>query len=290
MAEGFFNEDADHYAYVNELVKNMEEKGVEFSLKENEVEDLSDEYVNSHPREYKEKIRNLDKLAWKKELIALAKQQERMSEVQKKIDKDRKKGNLKDQYEVQFSDGTIFKVNFNTSEVDPERAKELTKNLALAELRPHKAGPWNGTTYIDTLTTPDKSGNYSSGTTWEFRQNSNISKVGIAHHFYLNNNNTPGDIMDDAVSTNTSATQGSAAGYGIVEVVEEPVVNAFTYAKGISNYIQSYKPAKATVSQSFSAAYLGLSINAGAKASWKQFSISEVEGPGICYMFAATYK
>ncbi|CAM5797493.1 MULTISPECIES: hypothetical protein [Brevibacillus] len=201
-----------------------------------------------------------------------------------------KKGKLKDQYEIKFADGTIFRASFNTSETDPQRYKELTKDLAAAQLLPHIAGPWNYSTYIDTHTTPDKSGNYVTGPSWEFQQGISYSRVAIVHHFYLNNNNTPGNILDDAVSTNTSATSGAAAGYGVVEITEESVKNPFTYAKGISSYIQSYQPATARVSKAFSASFLGLSINAGASASWKQYAISEVEGPGIIYMFAAMYK
>lgn len=73
-------------------------KGVQFSLDEYSesenkynLSDVTEEYVNSHPREYKEKIRNLDKAVWKKELVALAKQADRMEEAQKIIDRDRKK-------------------------------------------------------------------------------------------------------------------------------------------------------------------------------------------------------
>jgi hypothetical protein len=81
-----------------------------------------------------------------------------------------KKGKLKDQYEIKFADGTIFRASFNTSETDPQRYKELTKDLAAAQLLPHIAGPWNYSTYIDTHTTPDKSGNYVTGPSWEFQQ------------------------------------------------------------------------------------------------------------------------
>ncbi|QQE74282.1 hypothetical protein KDJ56_20990 [Brevibacillus composti] len=269
-SSGLSTDEAEHYAYLTELVKDMEERGIEFSLdhqaNENSINsrqpDITDEYVNSHPREYKERIRKLDKEVWKKELIALAQQEDRMAEVQKIIDKERKKGKLKDHYEVKFSDGTVFSVKFETSETDPQRAEEMSRELFASsyEILPHIAGPWNYSTHIDTHTTPDRSDHYTTGPSWEFKQGISYSKVAIVHHFYLNNNNTPGNLSDDAVSTNTQATSGAAAGYGVVNVTEEPIKNTITYAKGISKYIQSYQPVTAKVSSAFSASFLGLSM------------------------------
>jgi len=268
VADGLSLNDAEYYAALDKYVKELEAKGekIDFSS----AEDLDDEWVRSHPVDFRNKILTGDKAALKKAALnqAFLKGNKDIKLLQ---ENDKKKGIIRNKYTVKYPDGSSLSFSGETvKEKDINEKVSTNTNLD---------GPWNESDFIKE-TFPGSAGNYTSTTEWRYSSGVNYSKVKDVLNWYWSDN-------DDYYAYYISDT-GASASYGVVTVASESLSNHINTSTTDLSGFAGYTDIRFQVSGSFSGSYLGLGISIGAGGTWHQYAVAEVFGPFVNH-WAAQY-
>jgi hypothetical protein len=260
LDEGLNLTDAQYYAALDDVVKNMEKSGEEFTLEES-VSLLSDEEVAKDINAYRARILNGDPAAIKKALDSQIYSQG-IDDLQALIEQN----NGYQKYEIQYPDGSKIAYEGHISLI--QGSDDILLPSAYSEAY-YQGGQLSS------------SATYAKTTEWKFISGASYSSLAVYSVFALNRSTGTANI--------TNATGGQSS-YGVISIA-----NASAGIDRAYNDQNIQQPAQASnqvvfqVSGSFGAAYAGLSISVNAGASWTQYAIYRIYGDGIWGDYAGKY-
>lgn len=304
VLEGMTRKDAEYYIKLDKVVDIMEKEGVELRLDGN-IEEISDRDFINNKDYYRKKILQGDKSALKKAILSV----DRIINGKEYTENIVSTFSGKSAYEIIYPDGS--KIIYNTKS-NENKNKELMENENQESLERKIRKDVNNVVNMEGVEKEKFVDNHSTkngyketimddGLTyayeklssregeWSFESGVSFSKVYLYSEFELN---------DEGVSTIRYA-RGGQASYGIINIANS---TGATISRAVSQ--GKDLPAEArnevvfTVSGSFGASFLSLSISVEPGMNWTQyiiFRLYEPEMVGDYYAsryewYAADYK
>lgn len=271
MEEGLNREDAKFYVKLGKIIKNIEGKGIEVIL-DDSIEDISDRDFRNNKEYYRNQILKGDKVALKKAFKSL----KNIFSGEEYTEKVMNTFSNKSAYEIIYPDGS--KITYNTKNRVKENLNKEGDN--------HRAPIISKLAYEETLMEDGVSYSYDSPASreaeWSFESGLSYSKIYLYTEFSLGK---------DKVSKINYA-RGGQSSYGVVNIANS---TGATISRNCSEDINI--PAEArnevvfTVTSSFSASFLILSIGANPGYNWTQYIIFRLyEVEKIDDKYGAHYK
>lgn len=278
MKEGLNREDAEFYIKLDKIIRKIEENNLEVIL-DNSIEDISDRDFRNNKEYYRNQILKGDKVALKKAFKSL----KNIFSGEEYTEKVMNTFANKPSYEIIYPDGS--KITYNNKN---KRKEELNNDK-----NNHKAPVISRLSYEETLMEDGVSYSYgeveAKESEWSFESELSYSKVYLYTEFLLGK---------DKISEINYA-RGGQSSYGVVNIANS---TGATISRICSE--DKHIPAEArnevvfTVTGSFGASFLILSIGANPGYNWTQyiiFRLYEVEKIDDKYgayykWYAAAYK
>lgn len=296
---GLNTEEALYYAKLDKLVESVENGNVKLNV--NYVkDDLSDEYVRLHKKDFQNDVLALDSRALKKGLLSEINLRENgQKEMQKYLDKYAKKeGKMPQKFTLEFADGSSISVSTGVEEVQDVNNSQVTTNTACNNVTPHISGNWNSSTcvnyefgkayYDNGYQWPTTTKYYNAWLEWKFDAVVSWSKVKDTISFnYVATTYSDGSLQGSTL--NITNNTGVTAAYGVALVKSENIGSPKSSGSGLNKYVQGYTDAWMEVTGAFTASYFGLGISVTTGGQWHQYAIVEANGESSIFYFAGKY-
>ena len=309
---GLSSEDADYYARLDSMVKQMEKEKIEVDVAD--APDLPKNFTITNENQLRKKILNKDKSALKEALRSeINLRATGPADLEKQLKEDIKNNISRESYTITYPDGStisfssgIKKIGELTNIVDTTKKQTKVHSNSIQNINasndntPNISGPWNEVTRMGFTANYAKNGAgiYTSTVTWTYSSPAGYSKV--SDNFTWKFKPDKRWECDKETSTcnwayyNTVeriSDTGSSSGLGVVIVDNENLSNmGWRTTAGLYESIQGYTDVRFKVSGSFSASFLKLSIGVNAGNSWHQYAIQEVDGFSHITSYAGQFK
>ncbi len=276
--EGLSKDDAEFYIRLDEIVERLEECDLEVIL-DNSIEDISDREFRNNKEYYRNQILKGDKVALKKAFKSL----KNIFSGEEYTEKVMNNFTNKAAYEIIYPDGS--KIIYNTKKLEKKSLnkdeshsrKPIISNLAYEEMIMEE-----GVSYSH--------GNIEAKEAeWSFESGLSYSKVYLYTEFLLGK---------DKISK-ISYARGGQSSYGIVNIANSTGSTVSrTYSEGKDIPAEARNEVIFTVTGSFGASFLILSIGANPGYNWTQYiifrlyEVEKIDGKYCAYYkwYAAEYK
>lgn len=271
MEEGLNREDAEFYIKLDKIIKNIEADGIDVIL-DDSIEDISDRDFRNNKEYYRNQILKGDKVALKKAFKSL----KNIFSGEEYTEKVMNTFSDKSAYEIIYPDGS--KITYNTK----NRAKE---NLNKEEDN-HRTALISKLAYEETLMEDGVSYSYGSlaarEAEWSFESELSYSKVYLYTEFFLGK---------DKVSK-INYVRGGQSSYGVVNIANSTGATiSRESSEGRDMPAEARNEVVFTVTGSFGASFLILSIGANPGYNWTQYIIFRLyEVEKIDDRYGAHYK
>lgn len=262
MDDGLSAEDATYYAELDYMVKDLEQKGQVIEIDES-IPDMSDEEVIADIKAFRQKVLSGDKKAIKKALKSTAKMYQDGSQKMEKFIKDNPN---KSKYELVYPDGSKITFFPGTVEklsddlVNPSGYKEAymsTNNLS--------TGSWR-----------------ISNVAWQFVSGISYAKIALVYSDHTVNT---GSRYHEIIGALSGA---SSAGVVLAQTSNAEITRAVNN-NSLGLPAEVVAQANMSLSGSFSASYLTLSVSLNAGLGWTQYVFTRGYGDGVTGHYAAEF-
>jgi hypothetical protein len=269
--EGLSKDDAEFYIKLDKIIKKIEECDLEVIL-DNSIEDISDREFRNNKEYYRNQILKGDKVALKKAFKSLKNIFSGEEYTEKVMDTFANKS----AYEIIYPDGS--KIIYNTKNMQRKSLnkdescsrKSIISNLAYEEILMEE-----GVSYSH--------GNIEAKEAeWSFESELSYSKVYLYTEF----------LLDTDKISKINYTRGGQSSYGVVNIANSTGATiSRNYSEGKDIPAEARNEVIFTVTGSFGASFLILSIGANPGYNWTQYIIFRLyEVEKINGKYGAHYK
>lgn len=263
LNEGLTSEDAMYYAKLDYMVKNLDKNGQEVIV-DKSIPDMTDAQVKSDIKAFRKKVLSGDKQALKKALQSTARiYQDGIKRMETLIKENPGQAQYILEYpdgsKIIYSPGTVHQVT-NDNFVHPSDYEEA----------------YVSTTYLTT-------GNWIlQNYNWQLTSGASYARISLIRTDHTVNTSTRYHAITYGLSGSNSAGVVSAA--TSTAVISRPTNNNQTGTPA-----EVYAQCLMTVSGSFSASYLGVSVGVIYGQSWTQYLFTRGYGDGVTGHYIAVF-
>ncbi len=271
LKTGLSSEDAQYYAEVDQMVKDMEANGEQYILEDN-TPDLSDEDVVKNIKNFREKVLKKDKVALKKALKSTLLLTSK--KYQNYITKLMEQNAGRPEYQIQLPDGSTISVKVGSEPIQNQ------DNMV------HPSAVYKES-YAAELPVIQTNGYYYRYVEWKYGGSLSYVYNKVRAGFSITLDKVPNDRTGKVI---IDYVQGAQASAGVLEVGSYSA--SITRAQNNQQYqlvAEAQNSVLVKASGSFSASCGILSVSINTSQSFTTYTILRIGGGGHQYAYYAQY-
>ncbi|WBL15111.1 hypothetical protein [Sutcliffiella sp. NC1] len=286
IGEGLSQKDAQYYAKLELMVSEIEKAGILIDLDDENIPEVSNDFVRSSPNEFRERILGLDLAALKKAYGDNMGWLEGNDDLNQAFNNEQyidviENGEVVGQkVEIKYPDGSTVKATLTGSvENDEDNENNVEPNT-------YHTGPWGSSYYRFGGSTNSTATSHGRTAQWEYKSSTHFAKINDVFKYRIRHLSPDytgwvADVISD---------DGASSSGGLITVDDEWLSNTQGSRAYYNTYIQGYTRVRFKTSTSFTATYGPLSISASPGNTWHQFVIIEANGQGAVNAYAAQFR